>query len=43
MKTKLTALPPIGMRIIKSSIGVLLGFIIYLITGRQGFSVALKK
>ena len=36
MKTKLTALPPIGMRIIKSSIGVLLGFIIYLIRGRQG-------
>ena len=36
MKEKLTALPPIGMRIIKSSIGVLLGFIIYLIRGRQG-------
>lgn len=36
MKAKLTALPPIGMRIIKSSIGVLLGFIIYLIRGRQG-------
>ena len=36
MKIKSTALPPIGMRIIKSSIGVLLGFIIYLLRGRQG-------
>ena len=36
MKIKSTALPPIGMRIIKSSIGVLLGFIIYLIRGKQG-------
>ncbi|WP_195988173.1 HAD hydrolase family protein [Clostridium sp. D53t1_180928_C8] len=36
MKVKSTALPPIGMRIIKSSIGVLLGFIIYLLRGRQG-------
>ena len=36
MKIKSTALPPIGMRIIKSSIGVLLGFIIYLIRGRRG-------
>lgn len=36
MKIKSTALPPIGMRIIKSSIGVLLGFIIYLLRGKQG-------
>ena len=36
MKIKSTALPPIGMRTIKSSIGVLLGFIIYLIRGKQG-------
>ncbi|MEN8078085.1 HAD hydrolase family protein [Clostridioides difficile] len=36
MKIKSTALPPIGMRIIKSSIGVLLGFIIYFIRGKQG-------
>jgi len=36
MKVKYKALPPIGMRIIKSAIGVLLGFIIYLIRGKQG-------
>ena len=36
MKFKSAALPPIGMRIIKSSVGVLLGFIIYLLRGRQG-------
>lgn len=36
MKVKSAALPPIGMRIIKSSIGVLLGFIIYLLRGKQG-------
>ena len=36
MKIKSTALTPIGMRIIKSSIGVLLGFIIYLLRGKQG-------
>lgn len=36
MKKKDRALPPIGMRIIKSSIGVLLGFIVYLLRGKQG-------
>lgn len=36
MKIKFSALPPIGMRIIKSSVGVLLGFIIYFIRGKQG-------
>lgn len=36
MKLKYEALPPVGMRIIKSAIGVLLGFIIYLIRGKQG-------
>lgn len=35
MRGKLS-LPPIGMRIIKSSIGVFLGFIIYLLRGKQG-------
>ena len=29
-------LPPIGMRIIKSAVGVFLGFLIYFIRGRQG-------
>lgn len=36
MKKKNIALPPIGMRIIKSAIGVLLGFIIYFLRGKQG-------
>ena len=36
MKLKYSAFPPVGMRIIKSAIGVLLGFIIYLIRGKQG-------
>lgn len=36
MKLKYLAFPPVGMRIIKSAIGVLLGFIIYLIRGKQG-------
>lgn len=36
MNKRKIALPPIGMRIIKSSIGVLLGFIIYFLRGKQG-------
>lgn len=36
MKSKSIALPPIGMRIIKSAVGVLLGFVIYFLRGRQG-------
>lgn len=36
MKQKQPTLPPIGMRIIKSAIGVFLGFIIYFLRGCQG-------
>ena len=36
MKRKLEFLPPIGMRIVKSALGVFLGFIIYLLRGRNG-------
>ncbi|WP_294373662.1 HAD hydrolase family protein [uncultured Clostridium sp.] len=36
MKDRLSNLPPIGMRIIKSAIGVFLGFVIYFIRGKQG-------
>ncbi len=36
MKDKLSNLPPIGMRIIKSAVGVFLGFVIYFIRGKQG-------
>ncbi|MGN0143884.1 MAG: HAD hydrolase family protein [Clostridium sp.] len=36
MKGKFNDIPPIGMRIIKSAIGVFLGFLIYFIRGRQG-------
>ena len=36
MNKRKIALPPIGMRIIKSSIGVLLGFIIYFLRGKHG-------
>lgn len=36
MKQKYLNLPPIGMRIIKSSIRVFLGFIIYFLRGCQG-------
>lgn len=36
MKTKLSSLPCIGMRIIKSSVAVFLCYIIYLLRGKQG-------
>ena len=36
MKIKLTEIPKTDINIIKSSIGVLLGFIIYLIRGKEG-------
>ena len=36
MKNKKITLPPIGMRIIKSAIGVFLGFVIYLLRGKNG-------
>ena len=36
LKNKKITLPPIGMRIIKSAIGVFLGFVIYLLRGKNG-------
>ena len=36
MKIKLTEIPKTDINIIKSSVGVLLGFIIYLIRGKEG-------
>lgn len=37
MKSKKLTFPPIGMRILKSSIAVFLCFLIYYLTGEKGF------